>query len=109
VKLVRGAYMEKKPAWPSNGPVNPINSTKQATDDPHDESLALLPEHGPHQHLRRHHNEAVYLTQRSCSRISSFPGDPRVWFMQLYGMSDNLTYNLANAGYNTACTCPTAL
>jgi proline dehydrogenase len=30
------------------------------------------------------------------------PGDPRVWFMQLYGMSDNLTYNLANAGYNTA-------
>jgi proline dehydrogenase len=29
--------------------------------------------------------------------------------MQLYGMSDNLTYNLANAGYNTAgCTCPTA-
>ena len=30
------------------------------------------------------------------------PHDPRVWFAQLYGMSDNLTYNLANAGYNTA-------
>jgi len=30
------------------------------------------------------------------------PGDPRIWFAQLYGMSDNLSYNLAHAGYNTA-------
>jgi proline dehydrogenase len=30
------------------------------------------------------------------------PNDPRVYFAQLYGMSDNLSYNLAHAGYNVA-------
>ncbi|RZK95843.1 MAG: proline dehydrogenase, partial [Hymenobacter sp.] len=30
------------------------------------------------------------------------PQDERVWFAQLYGMSDNLSYNLAHAGYHTA-------
>jgi len=28
--------------------------------------------------------------------------DPAVWFGQLYGMSDHISYNLANAGYNVA-------
>ena len=28
--------------------------------------------------------------------------DPRVWFSQLYGMSDQISYNLAGKGYNTA-------
>ncbi|MBD0254585.1 MAG: proline dehydrogenase family protein, partial [Cytophagales bacterium] len=28
--------------------------------------------------------------------------DRRVWFAQLYGMSDNISYNLARAGYNVA-------
>jgi len=28
--------------------------------------------------------------------------DPRVWFGQLYGMSDHITYNLSDQGYNVA-------
>jgi len=28
--------------------------------------------------------------------------DPRLWFGQLYGMSDNISYNVANEGYNVA-------
>ena len=34
------------------------------------------------------------------SNISN--NDPRVWFGQLYGMSDHISYNLANHGYNVA-------
>ena len=30
------------------------------------------------------------------------PNDPHVWFAQLLGMSDNVSYNLAQAGYNVA-------
>ena len=30
------------------------------------------------------------------------PGDKRVFFAQLYGMSDHISYNLAKAGYNVA-------
>jgi proline dehydrogenase len=28
--------------------------------------------------------------------------DPRVWFSQLYGMSDHISFNLAHLGYNVA-------
>ena len=30
------------------------------------------------------------------------PADPKVWFAQLYGMSDNISFNLSKAGYNVA-------
>jgi proline dehydrogenase len=28
--------------------------------------------------------------------------DKRIWFSQLYGMSDHISFNLANAGFNVA-------
>ena len=49
------------------------------------------------------HNEASSLLLTQLMQEAGLaPNDPRIWFAQLYGMSDNLTYNLANAGYNTA-------
>lgn len=36
------------------------------------------------------------------------PGDPRIYFAQLYGMSDNLSFNLAKAGYRVTKYCPYA-
>lgn len=104
-KLVRGAYMEKEGrVAKQRGHQNPINPTKQATDDLYDEALRYCV-----QHIDRisicagTHNEAssLLLTQLM-QQANLAPGDLRVWFAQLYGMSDNLTYNLANAGYNTA-------
>ena len=105
VKLVRGAYMEKEArVAQQRGYQNPINNGKQATDDLYDEALRYCV-----QHVARiatcagTHNEAssLLLTQLMADAGLS-PGDERLWFAQLYGMSDNLTYNLANAGYNTA-------
>ena len=104
-KLVRGAYMEKEARVANQrGYPNPINPTKQATDDLYDESLRYCVQHIDRISLcAGTHNEAssLLLTQLM-QQAGLAPNDPRAWFAQLYGMSDNLTYNLANAGYNTA-------
>ena len=105
VKLVRGAYLEKEArvARQRNQP-NPINPTKQATDDLYDEALRYCVEHVERiSTCAGTHNEASSLLLTELMQQAGLaPGDPRLWFAQLYGMSDNLTYNLAHAGYNTA-------
>ena len=104
-KLVRGAYMEKEARVArQRGQQTPINPTKQATDDLYDESLRYCVEHLDRISIcAGTHNEASSLLLTQLMQPAGIaPGDPRVWFAQLYGMSDNLTYNLANAGYNTA-------
>ena len=104
-KLVRGAYMEKEArVAKQRGQQNPINSTKHATDDLYDEALRYCVQHVDRiSTCAGTHNEAssLLLTQLM-QQAGIAPADPRLWFAQLYGMSDNLTYNLANAGYNTA-------
>ena len=104
-KLVRGAYMEKEArVAKQRGQQTPINPTKQTTDDLYDETLRYCVEHLDRISIcAGTHNEAssLFLTQLM-QQAGLVPGDLRVWFAQLYGMSDNLTYNLANAGYNTA-------
>ncbi|MCC2547827.1 proline dehydrogenase family protein [Hymenobacter sp. BT175] len=104
-KLVRGAYMEKEARRAAEkGYTNPINPTKEASDALYNEALAFCVEHADHISIcAGTHNEAssLLLTQLM-QKHNLRPGDPRIWFAQLYGMSDNLSYNLANAGYNTA-------
>lgn len=104
-KLVRGAYMEKEArVAKQRGQENPINPTKQATDNLYDEALGYCVDHIDRiSFCAGTHNEAssLHLTQLM-QQAHIAPNDPRAWFAQLYGMSDNLTYNLANAGYNTA-------
>ena len=104
-KLVRGAYMEKEArVAQQQGRSNPINPTKQATDDLYNESLRFCVEHADHISIcAGTHNEASSLLLTELMQEKGLqPNDQRIWFAQLYGMSDNLTYNLANAGYNTA-------
>ncbi|TGD82901.1 proline dehydrogenase family protein [Hymenobacter wooponensis] len=104
-KLVRGAYMEKEArVAQQQGRSNPINPTKQATDDLYNESLRFCVEHADHISIcAGTHNEASSLLLTELMHEKGLqPNDQRIWFAQLYGMSDNLTYNLANAGYNTA-------
>ena len=105
VKLVRGAYMEKEArVAKQRGQVSPINSTKNATDDLYDKSLRYCVERIERISLcaGTHNEDSSLLLTQLMQQTGLAPGDARVWFAQLYGMSDNLTYNLANGGYNTA-------
>ncbi|MGI4733983.1 MAG: proline dehydrogenase family protein [Janthinobacterium lividum] len=105
VKLVRGAYMEKEARTAQQrGYQNPINPTKQATDDLYNESLRYCVQHIDRISLcAGTHNEASSLLLTQLMQDAGLPPqDERVWFAQLYGMSDNLSYNLAHAGYHTA-------
>jgi len=104
-KLVRGAYMEKESRTAAQrGYTNPINPTKTATDQLYDDALRFCVDHLDRISLcaGTHNEESSLLLTKLMQARHIDPTDPRVWFAQLYGMSDNLTYNLANAGYNTA-------
>lgn len=102
-KLVRGAYMEKerKRAEKENYP-SPILADKVATDKAFNDALEFCVQHIDRIHVMcGSHNEFSneLLTKRMAEEKISVD-DPRIWFAQLYGMSDNISFNLAQAGYN---------
>lgn len=104
VKLVRGAYMEKERERAYHmGYESPIQPDKGATDRDYDRAVQYCIEHIDRLSvIAGSHNEE---STRSLTELMSTngieKGDTRVWFSQLYGMSDNLSFNLAKEGYNT--------
>jgi proline dehydrogenase len=102
-KLVRGAYMEKEAERANKmGYENPIHPNKPATDDSFNKALAFCIDNKQRiSVLCGSHNEYSnqYLTILM-EKHSMQPNDKRVWFAQLLGMSDNISFNLAKAGYN---------
>jgi len=104
-KLVRGAYMEKEAARAQsmNYP-NPIHPNKAATDKAFNEGLEFCVENFQRIKLMcGSHNE--YSNQYLASLIAKKgiqPNHSHIWFAQLLGMSDNISFNLAKAGYNVA-------
>lgn len=105
VKLVRGAYMEKeRDRAEEMGYESPIQPDKASTDRDYDLSLELCLDHIDHVAIcAGTHNEAstLKLTQMMTERGIA-PDHPHVLFAQLQGMSDNISFNLAHAGYRTA-------
>ncbi|GGK66463.1 proline dehydrogenase family protein [Rufibacter glacialis] len=104
-KLVRGAYMEKEGRVAQRkGLNNPINPTKQATDALYDESLRFCLEHIDRIAIcaGTHNEQSCYYLMDLMAQFNVAPNDERIYFAQLLGMSDNLSYNLAHAGYNVA-------
>lgn len=103
VKLVRGAYMEKERERALlKGYPDPIYPTKQATDDAFNKALEFCIDNKQRiSVLCGSHNEYSnqYLTVLMQKHGMS-PHDSRAWFAQLLGMSDNISFNLAKAGYN---------
>ncbi|WP_210463853.1 proline dehydrogenase family protein [Rufibacter roseolus] len=104
-KLVRGAYMEKEGrVAQQRGINNPINPTKEATDALYDESLRFCLEHIDRIAIcaGTHNEQSCYHLMELMDEFNIQPNDERIYFAQLLGMSDNLSYNLAHAGYNVA-------
>jgi proline dehydrogenase len=102
-KLVRGAYMEKERERAAlRGYPDPIFSSKEGTDDAFNKALTFCIDNKQRVSvLCGSHNE--YSNQYLALLMQKHgikPNDNRVWFAQLLGMSDNISFNLARAGYN---------
>ncbi len=104
-KLVRGAYMEKERERAEEmGYADPICVNKEATDTSFNSGLEVcIKNFDIVSVVNCSHNDYsnFYLTElleESKIDINS----PKVYFAQLYGMSDNITFNLSKAGYNVA-------
>ncbi len=101
MKLVRGAYMEKerKRSEELNYP-SIININKQATDDEYNAALeiAINPENQMHIVIGSHNDFSNLLATQLMKKYHLELNDSRIHFSQLYGMSDNITFNLAKAG-----------
>lgn len=104
-KLVRGAYMEKeRERAQKNGYASPIHANKEAVDADfnkavdyclqHIDSIALL--------LASHNELSNQLAMHTMQNKQLANNHPHIHFSQLYGMSDHITFNMANAGFSVS-------
>lgn len=101
-KLVRGAYMEKEgKRAEEKGYENPINPSKQATDDHYNTALRFCVDNLKHIAVcnASHNADSNMLLVELMDKKGIAHDHAHCLFSQLYGMSDNITFNLANAGF----------
>ncbi|GAB4092367.1 proline dehydrogenase family protein [Flaviaesturariibacter terrae] len=104
-KLVRGAYMEKeRKRAQAQGYPSPIQPSKEASDRDYDDALRFCIGHlGAISVIIASHNERSNALGVELLQQKGLPlNHPQVHFSQLYGMSDNITFNLAEAGCNVS-------
>lgn len=105
MKIVRGAYMEKENARAiEKGYATPICESKAATDINYDTTVKYMLEHLDRLSIfaGTHNEESTYKLMDLMKAKAIAPDSQHIWFGQLYGMSDNISYNLAKEGYNVA-------
>ncbi len=104
-KLVRGAYMEKerKRAQEKNY-TSPIQKDKQSSDVDYDKAVEFCVEHIDHMALcaGTHNEDSSLKLVDLMAKHKIQNNDGRIYFSQLLGMSDHLSYNLAASTYNVA-------
>jgi proline dehydrogenase len=104
-KIVRGAYMEKERkraeerAYPS-----PIQPDKAATDRDYNDALVFCADHVDRIAFvaGTHNEDSCRLLADLLDKKNINHKNPHVYFSQLLGMSDNLSFNLADVKYNVA-------
>jgi proline dehydrogenase len=104
-KLVRGAYMEKERERAEElGYPSPIFPDKEATDNAFNQALNFCIDHKQRISIMcgSHNEYSNYYLTVLMEKHGMKKTDPRVWYSQLLGMSDNISFNLAKEGYNVA-------
>ncbi|MEY4647241.1 MAG: hypothetical protein RIQ98_1077 [Bacteroidota bacterium] len=105
VKLVRGAYLEKERQRAHDDEYSePLHKDKEHTDhDFNAGTLACLANiNQVHFCIGTHNEQSCQLLIEEMSKQNMAKNHPNIYFAQLLGMSDNISYNLAAAGYNVA-------
>ena len=104
-KVVRGAYMEKERQRAKElGYKSPICDTKEITDALFNDTITYILSNldSIHLFIGTHNEESSQLALELMETSNISNNDPRVWFGQLYGMSDHISFNLSEQGYNVA-------
>jgi proline dehydrogenase len=104
-KLVRGAYIEKERRRAAEKKYkSPIHITKEETDVDFNKAVHYAIENIDILSicLGTHNEESCLLCIELMKKYGISHDDTRIWFAQLLGMSDNISYNLANSGFNVA-------
>lgn len=104
-KLVRGAYIEKERRRAAELEYkDPIHITKHETDIDFNKAIHFSIDNLDVLSicLGTHNEESCLICAELMKDKGIKANDERIWFAQLLGMSDNISYNLANAGYNVA-------
>ncbi len=105
MKLVRGAYMEKENARAAEkGLKSPICVSKEATDINYDAAVLYMVDHLEQMAIfaGTHNEESSYKLMQLLDEKGISKDDKRIFFGQLLGMSDNISFNLAANKYNVA-------
>lgn len=105
MKVVRGAYMEvERQRAKEKGYKDPICQTKELTDINYNNGIEYMMQHIDSMAIfaGTHNEQSSYKLINLLQQKNIDKKDRRIWFGQLYGMSDNISFNLANEGYNVA-------
>lgn len=103
IKIVRGAYMEKERERAREfGYPSPITASKEETDQEYNEVLGIILDNINIIELcaGTHNEESCLLLTRIMAEKHLPNNHPNIYFSQLFGMSDHISYNLARHGYN---------
>jgi len=105
IKVVRGAYMEKEnERAEEKGYPTPICASKKETDDNFDTAVEYIVNHVDTIGIfaGTHNENSSYRLMKLMEEKGISNNDSRIWFGQLYGMSDHISFNLADKDYNVA-------
>jgi len=103
VKIVRGAYMEKERSRAKKlGYEDPICMNKIETDKNYNNALKFLVKNLNYFNflIGTHNEESSYLLMDLMKKFKIKSNNKNIWFAQLYGMSDQISFNIANLDYN---------